>query len=176
MLDLETLSSESNAVIISIGAVFFDMTGVSGTGREYYRVLKTDVQQARGARVSQDTLAWWAKQSEEARAVFDAPNKLEADDALDEFAEWIGPNRYVWGNGADFDNVILGNLYKLYGKKAPWSYGGNRCFRTIKNIVTRDKGSRLPDRTGTHHNALDDAKYQALCCIEFMKGTLRLER
>ena len=66
----------------------------------------------------------------------------------------------LWGNGADFDNTILGSLYDAFGLRKPWSYSRNRCYRTMKNIGI---GPRKPQvREGIYHNALDDAITQAI--------------
>lgn len=63
----------------------------------------------------------------------------------------------VWGNGAAFDNVILASAYRRVTAGTPWQYWNDRCYRTVKALH--------PDvpmqRTGDHHNALDDAISQA---------------
>jgi hypothetical protein len=63
----------------------------------------------------------------------------------------------IWGNGADFDNVILSSAYRNTGHVTPWGTYKNRCYRTIKSANRHVAMAR----TGTHHNALDDAKSQA---------------
>lgn len=67
----------------------------------------------------------------------------------------------VWGNGSDFDNVILRNAYAAIGSTYPWRYNDNMCYRTIKNLAPDVKMARQ----GVHHNALDDARSQALHLI-----------
>jgi hypothetical protein len=172
MVDLETLGTDPNAVILSIGAVYFDADNL---GAEFHRVLEIESQQQRGREVNPKTVEWWAGQSEQARAIFTAPSMLTFQ-ALDEFTEFCGDQDIsVWGNGADFDCVLLGSLYESFGKKRPWSYSKNRCFRTLKNTVVRESSNPLPERLGVHHDALDDAKYQALCAQVYFKGKLRLE-
>lgn len=158
MLDLETLDTRSSGVIVSIGAVWFD--GVDRLGKEFYRVLDLSDQCKYGRTISPDTLKWWFKQSDAARAVMSAP-PVKTSQALADFVDFIGEgDKYakVWGNGADFDNIMLGGLYDTYGVAKPWSYSKNRCFRTLKNLIEMTP----PDREGTHHNALDDARYQAV--------------
>ena len=65
-------------------------------------------------------------------------------------------NQGVWGNGASFDNVILANAYEALGRRAPWQFWQDRCFRTVKSMYPKLELARL----GTYHNALDDAKWQ----------------
>jgi hypothetical protein len=175
MLDLETLSSESNAAIAAIGAVEFNTEGL---GREFYMELDVDGQQENfGRHVSASTFAWWTQQSAEARALF-APGRQRRSvihalvlfgSYLDEVVKSEGLQVLeLWGNGADFDNVILGNAYAAVKVKRPWSYSKNRCFRTLKNLVDLGPGEGYP-RLGTHHNALDDAKHQALYAGAYLR-------
>lgn len=168
MLDLETLSTQPNATIVSIGAVRFDEKNIDDDG--FYAVLDLQQQIDLGRHVSGSTLEWWAGQSEEARAVFKAPKKAIID-ALDEFGDFIGDNALIWGNGSDFDNVALGSLYDAVNLRRPWNYAAGRCFRTIKNLL---QVKELPGRAGTFHNALHDALYQAQCLQVYLKGKVKL--
>lgn len=167
MLDLETLDTKQTTVVISIGAVAFDPK-TNALGDHFYLELTADVssQQARGRTISGDTINWWMQQSNEARKVFDCvapnPNRVSTFEALSRFGLFVAANGdkdcEIWGNGADFDNVILGSLYESFGLNKPWSYSRNRCYRTMRNLGI---GPRRPTRVGTYHNALDDAVTQA---------------
>jgi hypothetical protein len=57
--------------------------------------------------------------------------------------------------------VILANAYNACNMEAPWKFWGNRCFRTLKNLKPHFIMTRPSNLT--HHNALDDAVYQAMC-------------
>lgn len=109
---------------------------------------------------------WWLKQSEEARSYFfnndNAPSLM---DALHRFSEFYNKhNGMVWGNGAMFDNSILGNSYKRCGLDVPWKFWNDMCYRTIKNM-----NKHIPiGRVGTYHNAVDDAESQALHLIKIL--------
>lgn len=173
MLDLETLDTAPTAVVLSIGAVAFDPYS-NEIGETFY--VESDSaahQQKNGRTISGATVRWWMQQSEEARKVFGALPELgtPTNTALRMFTDFVGRNGQdnvkVWGNGADFDNVILGSLFESYGMPRPWSYSKNRCYRTMKNIGI---GPRRPkDREGVHHNALDDAITQAKHLQEIFK-------
>lgn len=170
MLDLETMATSTNAVVISLGAVYFDK---DKTGDTFYRVLDADEQIARGREVNQGTMDWWAKQNPEARAVFDVAG-FPVQTVLEQFAEFLGDrNLKIWGNGSDFDNILVGSLYEMWGMKKPWSYSNNRCYRTLKNIAIPHGSHALPKRKTVHHNALDDAVYQAELAGYYMKGKLK---
>lgn len=169
MIDLETLATTSDAVILSIGAVRFDLdAGLVFDELEsvFYRSIAIDVQPDR--KISGRTLAWWMMQSEQARAVFVEPNGTLYD-ALAGLEAWIDPQLgtlpRVWSNGADFDLPMLVHAYDQLELSLPWPVYAGRCYRTYKNLP----GARAVKvlRQGLHHNALDDAIFQArhLCAI-----------
>lgn len=161
MLDLETLSTRNNAHIVSIGAVLFN-PHTEDEMAPFYMVCKNEQQE--GADIDPDTVAWWATQNDQVRSVFTDANMTSLSTMLIEFRDWVGAKTSkiegMWGNGSDFDNVILGNAYQRWGLRPPWSFGRNRCFRTMKNIALPNTFV-APVPAGTHHNALDDATYQA---------------
>lgn len=168
MLDLETLDTSPTAVVTAIGAVIFDPYS-NRIGDTFYRVT-TDWsdQQKKGRTINGDTVAWWLEQSREAQQALIEPKTRESGptfsvirELTEFFGEVTGQDIELWGNGADFDNVILGSLFLSYGVARPWSYSKNRCFRTIRATQT-PSGIVLPARLGTHHNALDDAMTQVL--------------
>jgi exodeoxyribonuclease VIII len=155
--DLETLSLQPNALVLSIGLAAFTLPG--GIVKQGYWILEQQTQRAHGRHVDPRTLDWWQHQSKEAREVFTAPGTDTAK-ALEAVAQWFGglPELAgVWGFGADFDNAILQSLYRDFGLSVPWSYKLNRCGRTVTALAP----CRRPPRHGAHHNAMDDAAYQA---------------
>jgi exodeoxyribonuclease VIII len=167
MIDLETWDTSPTAVVTAIGAVVFDPYS-NRIGDTFYRVTNDWVeQQKKGRTINGDTVAWWLQQSHEAQqALVNPPARSSCStfSALREFTEFLGTltgDVEIWGNGADFDNVILGSLFQTYGAARPWSYSKNRCYRTIKATTKIPHGTVLPMRAGTHHNALDDALTQA---------------
>lgn len=61
---------------------------------------------------------------------------------------------------------ILAKVYKQCGWKAPpWRYSNERCYRTLKSMAPHIE----IQRTGTHHNAVDDARAQAEHAIRLVK-------
>lgn len=164
MLDLETLGNGSDAAITAIGAVMFDHTG---TGATFYQVVDAQSCVDIGMKMDVSTVMWWMKQSDAARKEFEKP-AVPILSALQDFAVWLGTlagkDAQVWGNGATFDNVILGNAYRLAQLYRPWSYRGDMCYRTLKALHPEI----LHDWVGTAHNALDDATGQALHCSKIL--------
>jgi hypothetical protein len=168
MVDLETMSSESNASIISIGAVRFTLDDI--LPNPFYTAVSLEGQKELGLDISASTVTWWMGQSDAARSVMSDKNKLMLANALERFAMWVSPGTDgIWGNGSDFDCVILVNAYKAIGMTAPWKFSKHRCYRTLKNEAKLRPGVELPPREGTHHNALDDAIYQAKCAQVYLK-------
>ena len=163
MLDLETLGNGSRSVIISIGAVEFDPES-GALGREFYVNVDPQSCVSAGLEIDASTVMWWMQQSEAARAVFKQPAG-QLFDALQEFSRWFPALAQVWGNGATFDNVILSNAYRAAGLEQPWKFSADRCYRTLKNLMPDVKQGSV----GTAHNALDDAKYQALHAIKLLQ-------
>jgi hypothetical protein len=156
MHDLETLDSRPSSAIISIGAVAFDPQKREIVDK-FYQVLDRDDCLCHGLTMSKSTVEWWKKQSEQARAVFQDPSRLALMPSLMAYSQWWRDvhGEVVWANGTDFDTVILVHAYDKLQADPPWKFYNTRCYRTIKNMHP----AQFP-RTGTHHNAVDDAEYQ----------------
>ena len=169
MLDLETMGTGPNAAIVAIGAVAFDLQ--AGTiGDRFYRVVDLGTSVAMGGEIDADTVLWWMKQSDDARAMF-TRDGVPLSMVLAEFTIWSSercePNNLrVWGNGAAFDNVILSSAYRRSAYMQPWRHWNDRCYRTVKSLYPDVK----LERVGTHHNAVDDAESQARHLIAMLGG------
>jgi len=168
MIDLETTGRSAGCGILSIGAVMFNS---SGTGDTFYSVIYLPSCDRAGLVPNLETMGWWNSQSAEARKVLEEAKKKKSSvplhDALCAFSSWLPPASRVHGNGADFDLPILGYAYEAEGLPLPWKPFNGRCFRTLKNLY---KDVKQPKRVGTHHNALDDAIFQAKYAIAIVKA------
>lgn len=179
MLDIETLDNRPNAAIAQVAAVMFDPS-TGELGAEFNQVVDIDDSLLYGT-VNGDTIKWWMQQSDEARSIFKAESSTDLESTLHSFTEWVlensdmktkegNPDALVWGNGATFDNVILGNAYEALGLVRPWSFWNNRDLRTVVDLGINLRGvdpKRNTEFDGVPHNALDDAKHQVkyLCSI-----------
>ncbi|EON0006314.1 3'-5' exoribonuclease [Escherichia coli] len=163
MIDLETMGKNPDAPIASIGAVFFDpQTGEQGP--EFSKIIDMGTC---GGTVDISTIEWWLQRSGEARAAILA-DRIPLDDALLQLREFIDENSgeffvQVWGNGANFDNVILRRSYERQEIPCPWCYTNDRDVRTIVALgLVMDFDARsVITFEGERHNALHDARYQA---------------
>jgi len=174
MVDLETMGTESDTQVISIGAVRFrldtvdDVTSIMDEGRSFYARLDLEGQRDKGRTVSASTEEWWKNQSDEARAVFEeTPEDTKL--ALKRFLKFCKGGKRIWGNGNMFDNTIVRSLCRDYGLKYPVDYWNDLDVRTLtrlwnllRNMVS--KGKRPTINLGEEHNALDDARRQVLQC------------
>lgn len=159
MLDLETMGTAFNSPIVAIGAVRFDPKS-EAIGETFYQLIDLQSCVDAGLPLDASTVIWWMRQGDSARGQICNPSleRSSIKDALFDFALWLQPEDKVWGNGVDFDNVILANAYKSVLKtEQPWKFWNNRCYRTVKNL----KPNIELVREGTHHNCLDDAISQA---------------
>lgn len=167
MIDLETLSTTSKSVVISIGACFFDIEKRT-IGPTFYMVLDIQDQIDKGREISASTLKWWFNQENAAKRVFNENHKSPAV-VLGTLNNWVKANCSdsrkvkVWGNGATFDISIMESIFHDYGVGLPWFYAGVMDLRTYKRFIA--KGKKVPI-IGTAHNALDDALSQAQYVID----------
>ena len=171
MLDLETFGSRPGSVIVSIGMVRF---GAAHLGEEFYRLIDPNSCVELGMTMDPDSIMWWLAQSDPARASLTGSPGDHIRVALQDASAFLlqTVNTCVWGNGATFDNVLLSEAYRMANLQRPWSHRLDRCFRTMKLGFPTNP----PAREGTHHNALDDAKHQAIWLQKiYQKHNLILE-
>lgn len=175
MIDFETLDTAPSTCVVSLGAVLFKKS--SGIIASRYWEFNVQDQIKHGRTISEDTLRWWFTQSEGARE----PMTMNRDTVyleqgiaeLMEFCElhlekdsnnWAGLN--VWGNGACFDPPILDSMFRDVGVDIPYKFWNIICYRTFDKLT---KCRDMVKRQGTHHNAEDDAIYQAETVLAYFQ-------
>lgn len=168
MIDLETMGANNNAPIVAIGAVAFNRA-TGEVGPTFYTGVNLTSSTKHGGVMDASTVLFWLKQSDEARqALTKGATTLPL--ALTDFDKFVRENTdpdkvWVWACGTDFDCVILRNAYQRAAKaEAPWKFWNQKDYRTLRDLHT----GKLPERTGTHHNALDDALYQAEVLLKIL--------
>lgn len=160
MLDLETLGTKLNSVIVAIGAVKFNIK----TGEivsEFYSPIDPETCQAIGMTIDASTVWWWLHPDRhEARVALLADEyRNDIFNALSDFTTWYGDEETpIWGNGCMFDNQMMELAYERTNQPCPWTYKENRDYRTIKNLLG---ASYQKPPTALAHHALEDAKWQA---------------
>lgn len=181
MIDIETLSTATNAHILSIGMCDFSLE----EGVSQYQGLKKMYQiglQEQGRKIDVDTLAFWLKQP---KKLFKQQCKVmgSLQDALKELVDEINLTREIhfgsiqdkdiniWCNGASFDFAILKDAFAQYNIPVPWKYYQENCMRSIKAIfnahidgqIKQEVEERLKKKciVMEAHSALSDAMWQA---------------
>lgn len=159
MIDLETLGLGADAVIMSIGAVKFDLAKGVIEDAGFYAGVSIDSNLELGRGINESTIVWWMKQSDEARGVFHEP-KLHLREALEQFTEWLGHAKHsMWGNGPAFDLGKVASAYKQCGWEEPWEFYNERCVRTYRSLPGAKAIPKVEPLIA--HHGLHDAYAQA---------------
>lgn len=165
-IDIETLSTRSNAAIVSVGISMFDLD--AGTVERTYEAHVSNII----GHVDMRTIVWWMQQDKAAQeATFTDSGRQLIGKVLDDISKIITPDDRVWGNGATMDVTILESAYQSTGKKIPWRYWNIRDLRTLASVaeslgldVRAIRSQLLVGQTA--HSAIDDAVMQATLAVE----------
>ena len=160
MIDFETLDVAECPVILSMGAVVFNENRIIAT--LYHKVDQQSCLDL-GCTISESTIEWWSKQSEEAReAAFGG--KLNIAVAIQDLVDLYKNNDCgeIWSRGALADIRWANNILDKLNIEKPWKFWEEMCFRTF--LKYSPEFVFCPD--GVKHNALDDAANQAKQWIE----------
>lgn len=163
VVDIETLGTDPDTVVLSIGAV--RMVGDRVTDDTFYVTIDYERQIKDGRSVTGSTLKWWMDQRSEVRAEA-MKAELPPGRAVSQFLEWLGKEEYtfIWGNAPSFDMAILSSLFKDHGAEAPWTHQQERDIRTFCTgylVSPRDRKRLKSELNMRAHVALDDAVYEA---------------
>ena len=157
MIDIETLDTLPESVILTIGAVKFDPFS-NKIGDGLYIKPDVDEQIARGRTVNEDTLNWWGTQAEDVREeALGMEDRISIEEMYRQINRFIVGADNVWAQGPVFDMVILANIYRQYGWPTPWQYWQVNDSRTLFKI---HGDPRVKGKAGLH-NALEDCISQA---------------
>lgn len=168
MIDIETMDTKHSAVVLSIGAVFFD-TQTKKLGPEFYSTLHIQPQLDLGRTVSGDTLHWWMQQDNRARVSSTQLTPRPNRDTIEDFIEFVtrtaSQGALPWGNGSCFDISIIESLLKSYEALVPWKFWNIQDLRTFNRFIAGGEKHKPPTDA---HNALADAKAQAFHVIDMV--------
>lgn len=157
MVDLETLGVNPNSVVLTLGAVNFDPHSNVIFDQLYLR-LNIDEQTAMGREIDPNTVEWWSKQDPVVMEdTFSEENRISVKDSMDQFCKFFWGSKNIWSHGSIFDIVIIENMLKQISKSTPWDYWQVRDTRTLFDLGV---DPCMP--TGNKHNAVEDARRQAI--------------
>lgn len=165
-LDIESMGTQRGAAVVAIGACFFD-TATGEIDEGLYTVVHLATCQKVGLTIDASTVLWWLGQSDEVRNAIRF-GALPIHDALQTLTDYIErgcgvENARPWLRGPSFDAALLREAYSACGMQLPWRFWNERCHRTL---TARNPSVEEPVREGSWHNAVDDAKHQALWLIK----------
>ena len=159
MIDLETLATTPDAVILTCGGVKFDPWSGAEPDRPFYLRLNVDEQTNIGRRTADASLEWWNTQPEGVReeALSDG-NRVTLDEFQKQLNRYLVGADYLWAQGPLFDYAILENLYTQLEQPFPWQFWQIRDSRTLFSLVP---GVKEKIKRTDLHNALADCYFQA---------------
>lgn len=156
VIDIETGGTDPGSAVLSIGAVV-----LGDESNTFYCQASLVSNLMEGLTTSHETMKWWAEQSIKAQEVlWEQDTNLYT--MLEKFSSWfksvVGREKYeVWSNRTSFDPPLLKMAFKAVDLENPMCDFSHVCYHTLAKYSSVPK----PDREGTYHNALDDARHQA---------------
>lgn len=179
LIDIETLGTKQDCVIVSVGAIIFNRADEPGTIIDEFEVY-LDVTNQTGRVADPSTMLWWMRDDmEEARKKAFKPGGRKrlglGLKMLDEFISGHEVNE-CWGCGPSFDMSILEHAYGQHKQPFPIPFWKWSCVRTIESFFygknTR-KGGGENHIGGTAHDALDDCRMEALVIQKSYNAVMR---
>ena len=166
-IDIETLGTSPDTVVLTIGGIKFDPMEDDGLHSEFYYRLNADEQIDMGRTVDEKTLEWWETQSEEVKAeALDTNDRIPVEETLKALNKWLVGVDKLWCQGPVFDIGILENLYRQMNLHYNWSFWNIRDSRTLFSLMDKDPRKEIDFAA---HNALADAIVQSLCIQKVYK-------
>lgn len=164
MIDIETLSRQPNASILTIGAVAIEDGEIVG---EFDMAIDPRLSGPK-YHIDPDTVVWWMRQPDEARAAATGGGQSIAV-VMGDLKRWLpsgdnaweSPPRFkIWANSPRFDIAILEHAFAVQGLGFPWDHRDVLDLRTLVHL--RDpEGLLKPPDDDAHHTAIGDARWQA---------------
>lgn len=159
MIDLETLATTPDSVILTMGVMHFDPYSKREPTEGIYYKLDVEAQTKLGRQVDDNTLEWWSKQDPKVKneALSDT-GRQPLSVVFDDLSRFLVGVENIWAQGPSFDIVILENILRQLSRPIPWNFWQIRDSRTLFKLVNEDP---RPKNFDGAHNALVDCYHQA---------------
>ena len=166
VIDLETLSTEKNAVVLSIGYAI-----VKNAKIVTYCEHRLSMSEQSHRHINQATIKWWLDGEKcDAQKHMNSLKEVTLCTAMDElnknlFQYTTWEKVLVWGNSPSFDCVILDDLLRDVGKykSSPWMIYNERDMRTMRAMFPHERNNpRIP------HSAMWDSVAEAEDLIKYL--------
>lgn len=166
MIDLETLSLEPDAAVVSIGVAIFNNEQVIAV--QSWELAGNQIT----GHIDPATVAWWMHEDRDGARQATFGGKFTAFTAAFELKSLLAQHNVseVWANDPDFDLVVLKSWWKRQGGEGfgdwPIKFYTHRSFRTIMAEAQR-LGHDTSGLKGFYvaHDAGEDAAAQARAVI-----------
>lgn len=175
MVDTESLGLGAKCVVTQMALLAFDLDDPTEYLAMEEQFLPITPQTTIKRTIDGDTVLWWMKQADAARAMFERNSGNDFPELIaltqhffDHIASIIedAAEVEIWARGTDHDISILKSLSEDLGVKLPWRYDSVRDLRTLMSAAGVGKKD-VAERVGNiPHHALSDCKYQLDCYIE----------
>lgn len=162
MIDIETMGTGNNPVMIQIAGIFFDRN-TGEMGKEFCANISEESCKEHGFVTTQSTIDWWATQDQ---AILEAI-RTDARDVLFVMHDFFDfyksqKNVKIWSH-ATFDFVIV-QTYLQQLKQSYMQHKNARDIRTLVDLSGIDL--KTYDWNQKTHNALDDCRFQIKYCVD----------
>ena len=174
IIDIETLSTKTNALILTIGAIKFNRKDCIKDIKEmetFY--LRVDIDSCKKLKmdIDNDTIKWWENQDTNIsyEALYNDKDRINIKDALNKLSLFIKNSKYIWANSPNFDCTILENAFNVCELDIPWKFWNLRDCRTVYDLAKFSLNSLSSSKD---HNALNDCHKQYIAlkkCFEILK-------
>ena len=181
IFDVETLGKESNSVILSMAAIYFDPETKPSYEDLYNSAffVKFDVEdqvKRLDRKIGKTTMQWWAKQCDIVKAKSLKPNKaldVKFEDGYEAMRKWAESKKddqcYVWARG-NLDQLVLDSFEEQLEIKPIWPFNRWRDVRTAIDILYNTSNGYCPvnykgfsaEAKVIKHNPVDDCAYDAM--------------
>ncbi len=157
MLDMETLSTTTSTVILTIGAVVFDPMSNGIIDSIELRPEMEEQTDVYNRTIDESTLEWWGKQSPDAiNEAMGDHGRIPYREAMEKLAKYCWNKDAIWSNGSVFDIMIAEHAFQQLGINTPWQFWKIRDCRTIYDLT----GISIKTGHVTEHKAVEDAIWQ----------------
>ena len=113
MIDIECLGTGKDCVVVSVGAVKFNLNTGDILKEEYWELNMREQQNKLNRAVSVDTVSWWANQTPETlKALQSTHDRVSITRFIEDFNEFIAGPNFFWAKGTNYDLEILTDLYQ----------------------------------------------------------------
>lgn len=182
MLDIETLDLGPRPVITQVALLGYDLNEdeLLDSSHVHYYPIEPQQKIIPARTISASTIAWWMKQSDEARERFELSTAVDFEDLVALARNLVtvfnsltrnGTTNYeLVARGPQFDVVAVETLLTELGLEVPWDYRKVRDLRTMLAMAGLNEKNIAKPIGFIPHVAYWDSRYQIVQYLEAKKA------